>query len=352
MNILVIRVSAIGDVIHTLPAIFFLKKMHPEIQINWIVQEKAAAILVGQPFIKAIHVLPNNFLSPKHWKTTIKIIQKLRKTKWDAIIDFQGIEKTTLLMLLLKGIKFGFNYSNARSSITSFITNYHDDPCYTNIIQKNLSLASFVSQKLFYDKSNPALSEIQKNFYLKIPKKKQTVVSEWINNHIKNPYIIVSPNTTWSSKHWPLSCWKELILTLILQTKLSIILVGSSFGGQAKQIALWSNQKNISLNISPSWDLLSIGYLIKKSHLIVAPDTGLLHLADFLGALSIGIFGPTNAKKHGPFLSDKNQKNVLQVCCPHLYKKTHSHCKNIEDNNNCMYKLKPNQVYKKILKTF
>ena len=94
-------------------------------------------------------------------------------------------------------------------------------------------------------------------------------------------------------------------------------------------------------------------YLISKSSLLIAPDTGLLHIADFLGQKSIGIFGPTSLKKHGPFLSSANIKNAIQVNCPHYYQKTHGKIgkNNKKDSikHDCMYKLSSESLFKKIL---
>jgi len=92
----------------------------------------------------------------------------------------------------------------------------------------------------------------------------------------------------------------------------------------------------------PRWNLSATAYLISKAHLLVAPDTGLLHIADFLGISTIGIFGPTSAKKHGPFLNGKNKNNVLQIKCPHVYQRTHG------NPGKCMHKLSPDVLVAKI----
>ena len=109
MKILILRVSAIGDVVHTLPAIFLIKKTCPQAKISWVVQKKAAALLIGQPFLEKVWILPNKFLSYKNWGTTFKTIQQIRKNSWDAILDFQGIIKTSVLASFCKGTKYGFD---------------------------------------------------------------------------------------------------------------------------------------------------------------------------------------------------------------------------------------------------
>src|SRR3972149_8616207 len=147
INILIVRVSSMGDVVHTLPALFLLKRLYPSASISWVVQKKVAALLSNQPFCSKIWILHDRYLHPRNWNHTINIIKEMQKTKWDAIIDFQGLFKTTPLILGLQGKKFGFDYSNARIGLTSLFTHFNIKPTYTNIIQKNMALAASSSLK-------------------------------------------------------------------------------------------------------------------------------------------------------------------------------------------------------------
>ena len=350
MNILIIRVSAIGDVIHTLPSIFYLKTILPNVKISWIVQKKAASLIANQPFLEKIYVLPDKYLYPSNWSKTIKIIKQINQIKWSAIIDFQGIIKTSILLLTLKGKKFGFDKIHARLGLTALFTKYHTIPVFTNIIQKNLSLVSNVTSTLLPEQTTccPSIQSFKKNFFLKIPNNYKQKVQQWLKiNNIKKCILLI-PNTTWPSKHWPIEHWRSFLLLLesYLQktsSDYSTVLVGKNFGNQANKLSEFIQQKQLKTAIAPNWNLLITASLIAQSKLIVAPDTGLLHLADFMGTKTIGIFGPTLVKKHGPFLLDENKKNAIQIKCPHLYKKHH-------DGKDCMNKLLPIQLFKIVLR--
>jgi heptosyltransferase-1 len=314
MNILIIRVSAIGDVIHTLPALSYIRKSIPDAKITWVVQKKAAALLKqptdgfnSHPSIHRLYVLPNGFLRPKHWRNTLSVIRKLQKEKWAAIIDFQGLLKTSLIYALLSGVKFGFNKKNCRESISTLFTHYQTNPIYKNIIQKNLALASDVVEKLTKKNYCPSISTLDRTFY--IPKEKQQTVERWLQQNDLTNYIIFCPNTTWETKHWPLEHWKRL-LTI---TKHKIVLVGECFGSHGKNLANYIKEKNLSIPCAPKWDLVTTAHLIKKSKLLIAPDTGILHIADFLGTKTIGLFSPTNASTHGAFLTKDNIYNAIQI---------------------------------------
>jgi lipopolysaccharide heptosyltransferase I len=352
-KILILRVSAIGDVIHTLPSIFLLKKIIPNAEISWVIQKKAAALIKNQPFLENVYVLPDKFLSFKNIGKTKKIIKEIRKNKWNLILDFQGILKTSILSFFIPGTKIGFDKNNARLRLTTLFTHKQITPVYKNIIQKNLALVSGAIETLLQQnfKACPTIEIIKNNFKLTIPIKDKEEVDFWLQDNNLNRFIILSPNTTWRSKHWPEENWLKLIKILSKENinNHSIILLGKDFGEQAKNIAEYCIKNDLKIFFSPKWDLLKTSHLIEKSNLLIAPDTGILHLADFLQKKSIAIFGPTLALRHGPFLVNENIKNAIQIKCPHHYQKTHGNSKNSSNKNNCMYKLTPEELAQKVI---
>ena len=160
---------------------FYSKQCLPEARIEWVVQQKAASLLVGQPFIDHLHILPDRFFTPCNLPATMNTIQTLRQTRWDAIIDFQGLIKTALLLAPLHGTKYGFERSHTREPWSSWFTHHHTTPDYTNIIQKNLALAADV----IYDKNGwrtvlPTVQTLQKQFYLYFTPTVRQTVDTWL----------------------------------------------------------------------------------------------------------------------------------------------------------------------------
>lgn len=343
MHILIMRVSAIGDVIHTLPALFLLKHYFPNATIHWVVQQKAAPLLEHHPLLKHTWVLPDHYFSPYNLKTTAMTVKKLRTIKWDAIIDFQGLAKTSLLHLFLKGKKFGFSKEHTREKICHWTTHYHDAPTYTNIVQKNLSLASLAAQHLGAITKSPAPENLVSTFLFTPTQDQKDTVDAWLEHHAITKPLLICPNTTWPSKHWPPAHWVECIRLINEQTDLQPILIGATMGAAAAQVAHECHKNTISATICPPWGLLTLTHLIKQAHLLVCPDSGLLHLADYLGTPVIGIFGPTSKIKHGPFWTKGNNEQSIQVPCPHHYKK-HHHPGGID----CMAALQPQTVIQRI----
>ena len=371
MKILIIRVSAIGDVIHTIPSIFLIKKILPKAKIHWVVQKKAIPILTNQSFVNKVWSLPDHYLNPKNWYATWQTIKKLKQINWDLIIDYQGIFKTSLLIFILKRLNksirvTGFDKKNVRSKFSTFFTDKQFSVKYTNIIQKNLALTSesilYISKRNSKNSyiSSPTIETLAKDFSFNFSQTQKSTVENWLKKNLIQNFIILSPNTTWPSKHWPIDNWKKLLELFQLKNSnnFKILLLGKDFGTQSKELAKHITKHKLNIEISPKWDLLTTAYLIKKSNLIIAPDTGILHLADFLNINSIGIFGPTHAKMHGPFLKKENINNAIQINCPHFRQKHHGNdrkkhlmfTKNTSKTTNCMYKLTPEKLFEKILK--
>lgn len=354
MKILIMRVSAIGDVIHTLPALFLLKKQIPQAQISWVVQKKAAALLAHHPALDQVWVLPDKYLYPAQWKATAQIMREVKKTKWDAIIDFQGILKTSLLIAQLTGKKYGFGKKHARDSWSRFFTHHHINPQYTNIIQKNLALAAEVVDDLTHQPACPTLHVLRHDFDLFFSEQSKEQVSKWLAHHQAKKIIALCPNTTWESKLWPTERWQELLKLLCSHFNKPgdpiIGLLGTSFTGEAaEKLIPFINEHKLPVVIVPRMDLLTTAYLFTHAALVIAPDTGLLHIADFLGTPSLGIFGPTSKRRHGPFLTEANVKNCIQVECPHHYQKTHGKNANTVPKQNCMYTLLSQEVLNRVV---
>ncbi len=335
------RVSAIGDVIHTLPCVFLLKKLLPNARISWVVQQKAASLLIGQPFLERVYVLPDHFLYPKNMRTTLRITKELRAVQWDGIIDFQGLTKTSMLLTFLYGKKYGFDKNNARWSLSTLFTDHQTTPVFSNIVQKNLSLAADAAYDLAPYKSCPAVHTMQPAFQLSVQEHDKQAVQGWLHDNQIASFIALCPNTTWASKHWPTEHWVDIAEQLAQQASKErpLVIVGSSFGQAAKDLVKELSNNNIPFYIMPSWHLAMTGYALTHARLVIAPDTGLLHLCDYLGIKTIGIFGPTSKKQHGPFLDGDNVQQAIQIACPHFYKKEHG-----DGDVNCMTLFTPNDM--------
>lgn len=349
LRLLIFRVSAIGDVIHTLPALLLLRTCLPTAHITWVVQRKAAGLLQGHSLIDELSILPDNFLYPRHWRATYHVMQQLSHQRWDVILDFQGIEKTSVLLSMLCGKKYGFGPDQVRCWPTALMTDRWVEQNACHIIQKNMALASAVVHDLALQPQQPTLAVLlRKRTELILPTAAE-VVEQWLVNEGIGHFLVLAPNTTWVSKRWPLRHWQELCHQLIAARSAdasfpAVVLVGKTFDADAAALAAFIERERLPISCAPAWQLSEVAALLARATCVIAPDTGLLHLADFLGIPAVGIFGPTNKDKHGPFLTAVNRKATIQVPCPHVYQKNHG-----TDGFDCMAQLSPSDVVSRII---
>lgn len=338
MKILLLRSSAIGDVIHTFPAIGLIKKEFPEAQLFTLVQEKVAPLLRNQPLFERVWELPDHYLYPKNWPATFSALHEVRKYNFDAVIDFHALFKSTIFFAAARGTKYGFR-SSGRGGWTSFFADATAKEPSRHVVEQNYALAAHYVKSLHPATEIPLMETALEGFpYFHTPEQ-QKVVDDWMLKNNLTKFVIVTPNTAWPSKHWPLEHYQKLITLYsksIFASRAPLVLVGATQGAQGKALAASTNH-NMPVIIAPNWGLDTVAYLMSKASLVIAPDTGLAHLADFLGTSVITLFGPTAPEVHGPRMRAKNKALVMRAPCPHVYQRSHG-------ATDCMSLISPESV--------
>lgn len=321
---MILRISAIGDVITTLPAALKLRTLAPGARLGWIVQKKAAQILQDQPWIDDLFVLEDNFWHIDHLPATLKLLREINQIGWNLIIDFQANEKSLMLRMLLSGTQLGAHSRHARSLLGGIFLN-HQVPLYTpHVGTQNIELVDTFAD--IFDIRTDFYRQESAHSLFQLNPGATANIAAWIdeNNLTESGYILLAPNTTWPSKHWPTEHWVELIAAFqdkyTNQNGPCPVLIGVHLGGQAAEIAA---SLPASILIAPRWNLQEVAAAEKSAALVIAPDTALLHLADFLGTSTIGLFGPTSALRNGPWVTPRNGEYTLQADCPHHHRKDH-----------------------------
>lgn len=323
MKFLIIRLSSLGDIIHTLPVLHELRTSYPDAQIDWLTGEKGIEILSLIKEINNLHII-----SPD-------IIKKLQKEEYDYVIDIQGLFKTALTGKLCMGKKL-IGFKNTREFADIFYDEKIDVgnlfKTKNNIVDLNLKLIAGLSK-------SP-----QKSIKFLIPEIKTSEVSISKDKKI----ALVFPATTWESKHWSLDYWYEVIKYLeknftvhILASKADIERLKNLFD------RLDSNKINYN-NLVGKTKIKDLIYLIQNSNLVIGLDSAGLHLASAINNDSglpqvIGIYGPTSVYRNGPFNQLENCVYIKDLECMPCRKKT---CP--LKHNDCMGKLLPNYVIEKI----
>ena len=322
MKILVVRLSSFGDVVHTLPVLYELKKINPAFQVDWLTSKKCFQFL---SLIKEIDHL---------YCLSLSSIIKIIKEKYDFVIDVQGLFKTSVISRICLSKKvIGFK------STREFADIFYD---------KKVNVGSLFNTKEHIASLNLKLllpivpSHSAKQIRFLIPKIDKPDNFDLLNLQNEKPFVVVFPSTTWKSKLWPLDYWFELIKSLSSDFKIVI-------SGSNNDIAYCSplikklTLNNISfVNLLGKTSMKDIIFLIENCNLVIGHDSGPLHLAsaiksDYSYPEVIGIYGPTSVFRNGPFTG--HYINMAQLDCIPCRKKI---CP--LGHHKCMKELSPKEV--------
>ncbi len=331
-RIVIVKLSSLGDIIHTLPAFKVLRENYPESEILWIVEKGGKAILEMVEGIDKIYTIDTKELRRgKHIVRNISDIKRLKKIKADILFDFQGTMKSSVVTSLVKAQrKIGFSRKNLKEKAARFF--YNESPPYfeetEHIIKKNLHLLSVLDIKT----DRISFPEF------KFTKKLENSVKEKLKEFDTDKAIILNIGGSWETKRLEREKWVEIARILIEKGYFPLILWGNEFEKkEAAKIAVESDAY-----LSPQFDLKELFPLIKSSLLLISGDTLPLHIAEALDTPTVSFFGPTLPSRNGP-INPNSQVIFHKLKCSGCFKRECS-------SPLCIKKIKPSEIIEKVEK--
>ena len=286
MKIAIVKLSALGDIVHAMVVLQFIKKHDPEIIIDWVVDESCNELLELHPDINKVHSV--NLKKAKKKKSLFILLKELRKVsqfgKYDVVIDMQGLIKSAVISRLMSSpIRLGFDKSSVRESISSVFYNQTFKYSYKrNVVERNLALIA----NLF----NFTISKeniVNKEFFLH---SSQRYKFKAISNNMPN--IILIPGASYNSKMYPYQKFADI--SSMIEANFIVV-----WGSKIEKI-LADKIKALCPKVQVM-DKLSIDLLvslISQVDLVIGSDTGPTHMAWALNIPSISLFGPTPAYRN------------------------------------------------------
>ncbi len=328
-NFLIIRLSSLGDIIHTLPAFSALRKKFPESKISWVVEEKGKDILDLVPRLdRIITIRPAGWrIQRKDFWTEISGFKEKSKESDQIALDFQGLIKSALLAFLSRAPKrVGFHRRNCREPLASLLytERLRQIPEDIHVIRKNLMLLTCLGiEEKQYEFPLSLSDELQETIQTKLKK---------IGYDRKKKLILFNVGATWKTKRWFPDRWIRVIQKLERKDLFALLLWGTE---EEKQLALEINSQ-VNIPLAPFLSLPEVMALVKKATLLISGDTFALQVACAFSRPVVGIFGPTNPRRNGPFgFHDKVAFHELQ--CSYCYKRS---CSSLE----CLKAIQPDEV--------
>jgi len=355
-KILLVRFSAFGDVIQTLPILSMLREAFPDAKIGWAIDTELAPAIESHPALAYVHRCSRNSwrratFHPSRWPVVrgefSAFIEEVKAVGYDVSIDVQGLFKTALLPWLA-GIRRRIGYKHGREFSSLFYTELRKDSrAYFDPAVSHLEHMAGLVQMLGAGQTSfrvqlPVISETRKQR-----------ATELLRQSFAGPAPVVAmaPATQWESKCWPEDYWATLIQQLLANTNLNVLMMGSPADTPlAERILSALHPEQLSgrvCNLFGKAPIRDMYALYEQVEAAIGPDSAPLHVAGAAGVpVLIGIYGPTGYRRTQPLGSPhlKLLSTEGQLSCQPCHQRV---CP--LGTLECMKRISPDEVFHSLL---
>ena len=312
MKIAIVKLSSLGDIIHSMVALQFIKRSYPDSKIDWIVEEKYKGLLENNLHLENIYTV--NLQKAKKRKSIFLLFKELKKIRqlkgYDFVIDAQGLLKSAIVAKMISTKhNVGFDKKSIREPMAAIFYNHKVSVAYDeNSIERNVAVIC-----------NPLNISLQSN---DIIDKNSFIISSFSNKPSSKTYIIFVIGSTWESRNYP----KEKYVEIANKLQKNCLII---WGNESEKIkANWMAHQSDFIEVAPKLSLDELKGVIENSSLLIGNDTGPSHMAWAMNLPSIILFGPTpinrvyqtkinrvlkSSSKVDHFNLDKNDYSIKEI---------------------------------------
>jgi len=332
-RIAIIKPSALGDIVHSLPVLSALRVRFPAASITWVVNSAYESLLTGHPDLT--DTLPFNRGALKGLRgaisTSISFAAELRRRRFDLVIDMQGLFRTGL-MAWASGALRRVGFANAREG-----SRY----AYTHKVQSPALDAAHAVDRMWCVAEAFGVGHLPKMFHVPVREAEEEVAKRELGS-LPRPLIAVAVGAKWVTKRWPANHFAELLRRAQSHFGGSVVFVGTSEDSAASQEVL-TQLRGPALDLTGKTSLPRLSAVLSLSDVMLANDTGPLHLAAALGRPCVAPYLCTRVALHGPYTPASRCSETSVACAGSYLKKC--------DNMICMPELTADRLWPKLAET-
>jgi heptosyltransferase I len=303
-RIAIIKLSSLGDVVHALPVAHALRRALPSAHLTWVVEAREYAILRDHPDLDAVVPVDTRLWRRLIWRPAGarqvlskvgRLRERIRRASFDVAIDLQGLLKSGLLTAYTGApLRIGFSAGRCRERWNALFTNRRVTPpdSARHVVEQYLALLAPLGIE-------PGPAE----FHVPVPAAAERRIEELLVKEGVKPgdrLVAINPGAGHSHKRWSVARFGALAERLATEAGARLLLLwGPDEAHMAREISL--ALPGHSALLAPPTDLGELTALLKRCRLMIANDTGPLHLAAALGTPALGLYGPTLAERNGPY---------------------------------------------------
>ena len=308
-RILIIKPSALGDIITVLPALNAIKKTFPHSHITWMVNKNFAQILENHPQIDDLLIferakLANWWRNKESFKAFRNLVHELRNPGFDIVLDMQGLFRTGFFSLA-SAASLRIGSGKAREMAWLFYNKRVKMPKDSiHVVDQYMTIAEAAG-----------VSDLTVEFCLPVsPEDMNSVRQKLSNGNVRQGYAVLVPGASFDHKIWPAERFAEVADVVTSKYGLDVVLAGSE--GEvdiAKRVAAAAKSK--ICNMAGKTTLTELTALLKEAEITISNDTGPAHISYAVGTKTIVLYGFINPKRLYPYGSPES------IICPHLEKR-------------------------------
>ncbi|UCF02578.1 MAG: glycosyltransferase family 9 protein [Deltaproteobacteria bacterium] len=341
MNILIVKLSALGDVVQSIPAFEALRNHYASAHITWLVEEEAAGLLQYYPGLDEILVcrrcswlkeLRNPLLWPKVSFDIFRFCGNLRQRYYDVIIDLQGLLKSAIWVGLARGRrKIGFDRTREGSwrFLNERLPPYDPD---RHALERYLDLIRYLGADGDSFRVHDLWTPTEERLL-------QERLSQ-IRPNSGSPLVACHPISRWQTKLWPEANFTRLAVELITRLRATVVFTGSTQDRDTITRIIGETDVGGLYNWAGTTNLRELAYVYKNANVVVSTDSGPMHLAAVLGTPVVALFGPTAPWRTGPYGNTHRVLRMERDCSPCFQRS----CETVE----CMTALKVEDVFQAV----
>lgn len=322
-RVAIVKLTSIGDVVHALPVSAALKRTYPHLELYWIVEERCAEMVTGNPYLHGVITIPGKagrraMWHPRTWREVRRILGVLRAPRFQLTIDLQGLLKSAVVAWLT-GAPARIGYHWQREGAWLFNRMVPKSPHSAHAVQEYLDVARFLG------------AETERiEFPLYIPPEADLRVQRLLEEHGVSPpegVISINPSAGQPYKRWRTDRWAEVITQIHREHRLPVVLVGGKADiPLAQQIRSVTDAPFVDLVGKTS--LKELAAVLRRSLVHLCADTGSAHISVALGKPVIGLYGPTDHVRTSPYGQEHRLLTHKDECpiCRTSPRREHSDC--------------------------
>jgi 3-deoxy-D-manno-octulosonic-acid transferase/heptosyltransferase-1 len=341
-KILIVKLSAVGDVVHTLPALNALRRHRPEAHITWLVEEAAAGLVMGHPAVDRVLVSRRKRWAQglrtaqwrRHLREAAAFIRQLRDTRYDWLLDFQAALKGAALIAMTRAHrKIGFGPGMEHQEYSYLVLNEKIPMISMEVhaLKRSLMLLEAIDVPCRDIEYNLPIGNAMRKRVARLMADRQAPR--------KGPAVAINPVALWKTKMWPAKRFAQLADRLVETYQADIFFTGAP--ADAQEIGrITGLMQHRATNLAGRTSLLELAALYQQMALVISTDTGPMHIAAAVNKPVVALFGPTAQWRTGPYGDDHQVVSAPMECRP-CFKRSCDHCR-------CMHAIAVEDVMQKV----